>query len=157
MLPQLDEEDKTWLRRETSHRWDQPRTLYGLVVLCSMAAAVQGMDESVVNGAQLFFPDQFGISTNNTIAGSASKAENNQWLLGLVTGAPYVSCFSRTHTHSLLFLFCIESRWLVRVLGRSLDSNPVTWLAPPFDSPLTRTTFISSKIRSDESLKNRSK
>lgn len=49
------------------------------------------MDESVINGAQLFFPQQFGISTDATIAGSASKAATNQWILGLVTGAPYVS------------------------------------------------------------------
>lgn len=91
MLPQLNEEDKNFLRRETSHRWDQPKTLYGLVFLCSMAAAVQGMDESVINGAQLFFPQQFGISTDASIAGSSSKAQHNQWILGLVTGAPYVS------------------------------------------------------------------
>lgn len=52
------------------------------------------MDESVINGAQLFFPQQFGISTDATIAGSASKAATNQWILGLVTGAPYVSTLS---------------------------------------------------------------
>lgn len=51
------------------------------------------MDESVINGAQLFFPQQFGISTDASIAGSASKAATNQWILGLVTGAPYVSIF----------------------------------------------------------------
>lgn len=48
------------------------------------------MDETVVNGAQLFFPVQFGISTDAAIAGSESKAQTNQWILGLVTGAPYV-------------------------------------------------------------------
>lgn len=49
-----------------------------------MAAAVQGMDESVINGAQLFFPHQLNIdpATNS----------NNQWILGLVTGAPYLCC-----------------------------------------------------------------
>lgn len=92
MFDQLSEEDKIILRRETTHRWHQPKTLYALVVLCSMAAAVQGMDESVINGAQLFFPQQFGISTDATIAGSASKAATNQWILGLVTGAPYLCC-----------------------------------------------------------------
>lgn len=35
--------------------------LYYLVILCSVAAAVQGMDETVINGAQLFYPSQFGI------------------------------------------------------------------------------------------------
>lgn len=51
------------------------------------------MDETVVNGAQLFFPQQFGISTDASVAGSESKAQKNQWILGLVTGAPYVSSF----------------------------------------------------------------
>lgn len=32
----------------------------------AMAAVVQGMDETVVNGAQLFFVEQFGL-TNNTL------------------------------------------------------------------------------------------
>lgn len=42
-LPQLTEEDKIVLRRETTHRWDQPVTLYYLVIMCSLAAAVQGV------------------------------------------------------------------------------------------------------------------
>jgi hypothetical protein len=45
--------------------WKQPGTLYYLVILCSVAAAVQGMDETVVNGAQLFYPEQFGIGSDS--------------------------------------------------------------------------------------------
>ncbi|KAF9004952.1 hypothetical protein BDZ89DRAFT_1095624 [Hymenopellis radicata] len=57
-LPMLDDADRNILKREITHRWDQPKTLYYLVILCSVAAAVQGMDESVINGAQLFYPQQ---------------------------------------------------------------------------------------------------
>lgn len=85
-LPLLDEEDRTALRREFTHRWDQPRELYYLVATCSMAAAVQGMDESVINGANLFFPDAFGIGPN-----SVGDQATFQYLQGLVLGAPYVS------------------------------------------------------------------
>lgn len=42
-LTQLSEEDKVLLRRELTHRWDQPWQLYYLVILCSVAAAVQGV------------------------------------------------------------------------------------------------------------------
>jgi len=42
-LPLLDEDDRNVLRRELTHKWDQPKMLYYLVVLCSMAAAVQGV------------------------------------------------------------------------------------------------------------------
>ncbi|KAI0768833.1 hypothetical protein BD413DRAFT_96037 [Trametes elegans] len=85
-LTQLDEEDKAVLRRELTHRWDQPWQLYFLVILCSLSAAVQGMDESVINGANLFFPDQLNIPQKG------ENASNNQWLLGLVNGAPYLCC-----------------------------------------------------------------
>ena len=40
------------------------------------------MDESVINGANLFFPRQFGIDP--------AQSTRNQWLLGLVNAAPYV-------------------------------------------------------------------
>lgn len=58
----FNDTDKEFLRREITHRtsdglpagshlpgllgWDQPKTLYYMVVLCSLAAAVQGMDQS---------------------------------------------------------------------------------------------------------------
>lgn len=32
-----------------------------MVVMSSLAAAVQGMDEAVINGAQIIYPAQFGI------------------------------------------------------------------------------------------------
>ncbi|CAE6443121.1 unnamed protein product [Rhizoctonia solani] len=82
-LSQLTPEEKAELQREQTHRWDQPKTLYYLVGLCSMAAAVQGMDETVINGANLFWPKQFGIG---------SDSARDQWLLGLVASAPYLCC-----------------------------------------------------------------
>lgn len=116
-LPLLTDADRNVLRREITHKWDQPFTLYYLVVMCSIAAAVQGvrlilfvlslryssayvclaqMDESVINGANLFFPAQFGIDP-----GSGSGANKNQWLVGLVNSAPYVRrpLFSPPLTH----------------------------------------------------------
>lgn len=39
----LSDDDKAILRRELSHRWSQPWELYYLVILCSLAAAVQGV------------------------------------------------------------------------------------------------------------------
>ncbi|KAF8736151.1 hypothetical protein AX14_000792 [Amanita brunnescens Koide BX004] len=42
------------------------------------------MDETVINGANLFFANQFGIDP--------SASSRNQWLLGLVNSAPYLCC-----------------------------------------------------------------
>jgi len=84
-LPMLSQEDKDNLRREIEHKWEQPLRLYLLVICCSVAAAVQGMDETVINGAQLFYPPQFGIPQSGV-------ADRNSWLLGLVNSAPYLCC-----------------------------------------------------------------
>lgn len=62
--------------------------LYFVVVACSMAAATQGMDESVTNGANLFWAPQFGLITAKGTPG----ASRNQWLLGLTAGSPYLCC-----------------------------------------------------------------
>ncbi|KAF8583463.1 hypothetical protein K439DRAFT_1647212 [Ramaria rubella] len=85
-LPILTEEDKEVLRMELTHKWRQPRELYYLVIACSMAAAVQGMDQSVISGSNLFFAPQFGIPQ------VGDNAEQNQWLLGVVNAAPYMCC-----------------------------------------------------------------
>lgn len=41
------------------------------------------MDETVVNGAQIFYKVQFGIG---------SKSQRDTWLVGLLNGAPYLCC-----------------------------------------------------------------
>lgn len=82
--PYLTEEDKAIFRHEYAHKWDNPKQLYWMVILCSLAAAVQGMDQTVINGANLFFPKDFGI---------AEQTQRNTWLLGLVNSAPYL-CWS---------------------------------------------------------------
>lgn len=102
-IPLLSDEERAIMHREQTHRWDQPMTLYWLVVMCSVAAAVQGvgftgfsaiieltvcaqMDETVINGAQIFYQVQFGINS----ATGEPNASRNQWLVGLVNSAPYV-------------------------------------------------------------------
>ncbi|WVQ78587.1 hypothetical protein IAT38_000673 [Cryptococcus sp. DSM 104549] len=85
----LDEADKEVLRNEILHPYRQTKTLYNMVIACSVAAAVQGMDESVISGAQLFFPAQFGIGGGNV---NPKYAANSQWIEGLVNGAPYLCC-----------------------------------------------------------------
>ncbi|KZF20016.1 MFS sugar transporter [Xylona heveae TC161] len=79
----LEEGELAILRKEFTHRWSQPRLLYLVIILCSTCAAVQGMDETVVNGAQIFYTRQFGISGNSS---------RSSWLTGLVNSAPYLCC-----------------------------------------------------------------
>ncbi|KAJ5208842.1 hypothetical protein N7449_003221 [Penicillium cf. viridicatum] len=79
-LPDISEGEKEALERERTHKWSQPWQLYFLASMCSLAAAVQGMDETVNNGAQAiyFAEDQLNITSKN--------------IQGLVVGAPYLAC-----------------------------------------------------------------
>ncbi|KAI1447550.1 hypothetical protein F5Y02DRAFT_30851 [Annulohypoxylon stygium] len=80
----LTDREKLVLDRELTHKWSNPTMLYAVIVICSLCAAVQGMDETVVNGAQGFYKKQFGIDDSNS--------SRNSWLLGLVNAAPYICC-----------------------------------------------------------------
>lgn len=72
----LTEDEKATLRREETHRWDQPFMLYFLCALCAGSAIVQGMDQTAVNGAQEFYFEEFNIT--------------DPLMQGLLNGAPYV-------------------------------------------------------------------
>ena len=45
-IDELDDEDRRVLREETSHKWRHPKTLYFTIVLNSIAAAIQGWDQT---------------------------------------------------------------------------------------------------------------
>ncbi|KAF4990226.1 hypothetical protein F66182_16618, partial [Fusarium sp. NRRL 66182] len=57
----LSETEIQDLNAEITHKWRHPRTLYFTIILCSIGAAVQGWDQTGSNGANLSFPDVFGI------------------------------------------------------------------------------------------------
>ncbi|CZR53000.1 probable transporter (major facilitator superfamily) [Phialocephala subalpina] len=80
----LTENERTVLAKEISSKWSQPNLLYLVIILCSTCAAVQGMDETVVNGAQIFYAPQFGIGSKTS--------SRDSWLVGLVNSAPYLCC-----------------------------------------------------------------
>ncbi|KAJ5749675.1 Major facilitator superfamily domain general substrate transporter [Penicillium manginii] len=82
-VPDLSETEVTALRDEVLHKWRQPKALYFTIILCSIGAAVQGWDQTGSNGANLSFPDAFGIPEDGNV--------RNQWLVGIVNAAPYIA------------------------------------------------------------------
>lgn len=89
------------------------------------------MDESVINGALLFFPEQFGISTTVGPGVTAAQAATNQWLVGLVTSAPYVSLTNQrndgdAHSHLLNLKALLRRPWML-VDGSSQRMAWTTW------------------------------
>lgn len=83
-VPYLTPEEREFIDAEKTHKWRQPMIMYYVAVLSSMAAIVQGMDEAVVNGAQIFYYDEFGIASN--------KTNKIALIQGLVNSAPYLCC-----------------------------------------------------------------
>ena len=45
-IQELDEEDRRVLHEEITHKWKHPRILYVTIVLNSIAAAIQGWDQT---------------------------------------------------------------------------------------------------------------
>ena len=91
-IPELDEWDKATLRDEVTNRWSHPFTLYFTIILNSIAAAIQGWDQEGSNGANLSFPNQFGIPNSATLNGNAPNPDynRNQWLVGFINACPYI-------------------------------------------------------------------
>ncbi|KAL4769786.1 hypothetical protein BDW60DRAFT_209667 [Aspergillus nidulans var. acristatus] len=85
-LPELTEEEREALQRETTHKWSQPWMLYFMATMCSMAAAVQGMDETANNGAVVIYPKLLGIESPRF------SDMMQDYITGLVVGAPYLAC-----------------------------------------------------------------
>lgn len=101
-LPELDESEREAFRREVTHRWSHPKVLYFTIVLCSIAAAIQGWDQEGSNGANLSWPADLGIDESRSKPGEpatpcelkgGSTCEDNQWLVGLVNSMPYFAIF----------------------------------------------------------------
>ncbi|KAL7930637.1 sugar transporter domain-containing protein [Trichoderma chlorosporum] len=94
-LDVLEEHEKQALREEVTHRWKHPWALYYTIGLSSIAAAIQGWDQTGSNGANLSFPTALGIPDN---AGSscgpdanAGDCAKNSWIIGFINSLPYIT------------------------------------------------------------------
>ncbi|OCT54092.1 sugar transporter [Cladophialophora carrionii] len=90
-IPELDEPERQLLREEVTHRWRHPKMLYFTIILNSIAAAVQGWDQTGSNGANLTFPIAFGIPDSGPVCEAQGNCEDNSWLVGFVNSCPYIS------------------------------------------------------------------
>lgn len=77
----LEQSEIDALRNEVLHKWRVPRTLLMTIITCSIGAAVQGWDQTGSNGANLDFPDRYGIG---------SESLPDKITVGLVNAAPYL-------------------------------------------------------------------
>jgi hypothetical protein len=95
-IHELDDEDRRVLHEEVTHRWKQPRTLYFTIILNSIAAAIQGWDQTGSNGANLTWSTALGIPDAGeycTLAENTAECDKNSWIVGFVNSCPYIAIF----------------------------------------------------------------
>lgn len=109
-ISELNEVERTALRDETEHRWKLPKSLYLTIAMNSIAGAIQGWDQTGTpqsqgslfavliveigsNGANLSFPQEFGIPGSGPVCEAAGTCSKNNWIIGFVNSAPYIAIF----------------------------------------------------------------
>ena len=80
--PKLSQDEITALSDESQHKWRQPRLMYLTIVATALGAMGQGWAQTGINGANLFFPQAFGID---------SKTARNALILGVINCGIYLS------------------------------------------------------------------
>jgi MFS family permease len=117
-IPELTEDERSWLSREITHKWDLPKTLYYTIALCSLGSAIQGWDNTGANGANLSFPKEFGIEHNSWLIGCINAAPTLFGLLSSWAADPVNNLLGRRGTIFVTGLFCIFP-----VLGQGFTRN----------------------------------
>lgn len=80
-LTELNISDRTALAYERDHKWHGPFMLWYSIALCAIGAATQGWDQTGSNGANLSFPQEFGI---------AGKGKD-EWIVGVVNAIIFLT------------------------------------------------------------------
>lgn len=81
MVPGLTEEERNALAYERDHKWHGPIMLWYSIALCAVGAATQGWDQTGANGANLSFPQEFGIDGPG----------RDEWIVGLVNSIIFLT------------------------------------------------------------------
>lgn len=109
VVGELDADDREVLVVERTSRWKQPRALYYTIILNSIAAAIQGWDQTGKpsmssttnstqmltilgsNGANLTFDAVFGIPNNPPLCPDKHTCDRNQWIVGFINATPAIT------------------------------------------------------------------
>ncbi|KAB8074403.1 putative facilitated glucose transporter [Aspergillus leporis] len=81
MISELDEQERTALIYERDHKWHGPFTLWYSIALCAVGAATQGWDQTGSNGANLSFPQEFGLTGEG----------RDEWIVGVINAIIFLT------------------------------------------------------------------
>ncbi|EXJ78128.1 hypothetical protein A1O3_09289 [Capronia epimyces CBS 606.96] len=87
----LSSDEVEILKTEVTHRWKLSKGLYFTVILNCISAAIQGWDQTGANGANLSFPQAFGIADSGAECEAAGNCGSNSWLIGFINCCPYAA------------------------------------------------------------------
>jgi len=90
-IPDLTEEERAALIYERDHKWHGSKMLWFSIGLCAIGAATQGWDQTGSNGANLSFPQEFGLYENGPICEAAGTCSYNQWIVGLINSIIFLT------------------------------------------------------------------
>jgi len=74
----LSGDERAALIYERDHKWHGSKMLWYSIGLCAVGAATQGWDQTGANGANLSFPQEFGI-------------EDRDWLVGIINSIIFLT------------------------------------------------------------------
>ncbi|KAF1919234.1 sugar transporter-like protein [Ampelomyces quisqualis] len=122
MLTELTQEERDALIYERDHKWHGSKMLWYSIGLCAVGAATQGWDQTGSNGANLSFPEAFGIN----------KTAKDEWIVGVINSIIFL-------TAGLIGAFIVDP--LNKYLGRrgEIFLTAICLTATPIGSGFART------------------
>jgi hypothetical protein len=86
MLTELEDDERAALIYERDHKWHGSKMLWYSIGLCAVGAATQGWDQTGSNGANLSFPEEFGLA----IPGQPVDPKN-EWIIGIINSIIFLT------------------------------------------------------------------
>ena len=85
LLSEISDDEKKALVYEREHKWNGSVMLWYTVALCAVGAATQGWDQTGSNGANLSFPQEFGL-----VVGEEGNSRDD-WILGIINAIIFLT------------------------------------------------------------------
>lgn len=81
IVSELEEHERGALSYEREHKWHGPIMLWYSISLCAVGAATQGWDQTGSNGANLSFPQDFGLTGKG----------RDEWIVGVINAIIFLT------------------------------------------------------------------
>ncbi|RMY74789.1 hypothetical protein D0864_09949, partial [Hortaea werneckii] len=85
-VTELKEDERSALAYEHTHKWHGPAMLWYSIGLCAIGAATQGWDQTGSNGANLSFPQEFGLDSTDD-----NPNPRGEWIVGIINAIIFLT------------------------------------------------------------------